>query len=203
MRNPNQFEERDRRHIPAYVTASRVAAIFLFPLCVIGAITVFIVHGNRFAALDRGLTSRFADEVTTQLNPKEQPTMATGRTYLLGANWLDRHVMLSAQRQQLPLVLLSPDRAGDRAYLAAMREHLLNDPLLGDADRLRLVHLLEYNFLVFIQDFFVSQPNVADLAASLGWPTCGMRQSCARWPRVCSTSASRKRRRWPNKPWRK
>lgn len=168
MRNPNQYEERDRRHIPAHVTASRVFAIFLFPLCVVGAITVFVVHGCRFAALDRSLTSRFADEVTTQLHPKEKTVLSTGRTYLLGVNWLDRHVMLSAQRQQLPLVLFSPDRATDRAYLAAMREHLLNDPLLGDADRLRLVHLLEYNFLVFIQDFFVSQPNVADLAASFG-----------------------------------
>ncbi|MBQ9693181.1 MAG: hypothetical protein IJV69_00280, partial [Kiritimatiellae bacterium] len=130
-------------------------------------VTILVVHGRRFAALDRAIASRFADDVTAQLATTSD-SAAAGRSYMLGANWIDRHLMLSAQQRQLPLVLLSPDRALDRAYLRAMHDHLLNDPLLGDADRLRLVHLLDYNFLVFIQDFFVSQPNAAEIATSFG-----------------------------------
>lgn len=168
VRNPNLFEERDRRHIPANVTASRVAAGFLFPVCAIALVTILVIHGRRFAALDRSLTTRFADEVAAQLDAKEGDLPTAGRTYILGAHWIDRHLMLSAQQRKLKLALLSPDRATDRAYLASLRQRLMEDPLLGDADRLRLVHLLDYNFLVFIQDFFTSQSNAAEIAASFG-----------------------------------
>lgn len=165
LRNPNRFEERDRRHIPAHVTFSRVIAVIFFPACLILVTTILVIHGRRFTALDRTMASRFADEVTAQLLP-DLGAPAAGRTYLLGTNWLDRHLMLSAQKRALPITLLSPDRANDRAYIAHMHKVLQEDPRLGDADRLRLVHLLDYNFLVFIQDFFVSQPNVADIAAT-------------------------------------
>ena len=164
-RNPNQFEERDRRHIPAYVTVSRVAAIFFFPLSILAVAAILTMHIRRFAEMDRGMASRFADEVTATL-AKDSASPAAGRTYVLGANWIDRHLMLSAQKAGVPLTLFSPDRIGDRAYAASLREQLTTDPTLGDADRLRLVHLLDYNILVFIQDFFVSQPNAAEIAAS-------------------------------------
>lgn len=169
MRNPNRYEERDRRHIPAHVTCSRVVAVFFFPVSLILFCVILTVHFLRFTALDRAMASRFADEIVAQLAPAAEgttPSLSAGRTYVLGAPWIDRHIQLAAQRQGLSLTLFSPDRALDRAYLAAMRQHLAEDARLGDADRLRLIHLLDYNFLVFVQDFFVSQPNADAIAAS-------------------------------------
>lgn len=165
-RNPNQYEERDRRHIPAHVTAMRVGALFLFPLSIILSVVILVVHVRRFAAVDREMASRFADEAVAQLMP-DSGAPSAGKTYILGSLWLDRHLMLAAQKRGLDLVFFSADRVGDRAYIASLRKHLMEDTLLGDADRLRLVHLLDYNFLVFIQDFFVSQPNAAEIAASI------------------------------------
>jgi tetratricopeptide (TPR) repeat protein len=165
-RNPNRYEERDRRHIPAHVTAMRVGAIFLFPLSIAAVATILTLHMRHFVKVDREMVSRYADEITAELVP-DSGTPAANRTYVLGTPWLDRHLMLSAQKRGLSLTFFSPDRAFDRAYLKSLREQLSSDPRLGDADRLRLVHLLDYNFLVFIQDFFVSQPNAAEVAASV------------------------------------
>jgi tetratricopeptide (TPR) repeat protein len=164
-RNPNRFEERDRRHIPKHVTASRVVAMFFFPLGIIGVAAILTVQMRRFVAMDREMASRFADEVTASL-VADATEPSAGHSYMLGAGWIDRHLMLSAQKREIPLTLFSPDRIGDRAYAAALRNQLAKDPILGDADRLRLVHLLDYNILVFIQDFFVSQPNAAEIATS-------------------------------------
>lgn len=168
-RNPNIYEELDRRRMPAQVTAMRVSAIFLFPLAALAAGVTLFVHGRRFASVDRGMADRFAAETVTAL-AKGSGSLAEGRAFVLGATWIDRHLALGAQTHGVPLTLFSPARAQDKAYLADLEHRLETDPLLGDADRLRLTNLLKYNFLVFVQDFFVSQENVAQIAASYDLP---------------------------------
>ena len=173
--NPNRFEERDRRYIPKYVTAMRVAAMALFPLSIIAAGTTMGVQTWRFAQIDRTMMQRFAAE-TTNLLKADAAALTAGKHYVLGTAWQDRHIMLEAQRIGLPLTFFSIDRATDTSnanhtvYLKALAEHLTCDPLLGTADRLRLTHLLDYNFITFVYDFFVAQENVADIAVSLDQP---------------------------------
>lgn len=168
-KNPNLYEELDRRRMPAQVTAMRVAAIFLFPLAVLAAGVTLFVHGKRFASVDRGMAGRFAAETVAAL-AKGSGSPAEGRAFVLGASWIDRHLALEAQARGVPLTLFTPARAQDKAYLADLERRLETDPLLGDADRLRLTNLLKYNFIVFIQDFFVSQENAAQIAASYDLP---------------------------------
>ena len=165
-KNPNIYEELDRRRIPASVTACRVAAIFLFPLCVVAACATAGVQTARFLRVDRALADRFAGETVGAL-AKGSGSPAEGRSYLLGSTtyWIDPHLALVAQARGVPLTLFCPARMEDKAYLEALRRQLETDPLLGDADRLRLTNLLAYNFLVFVQDFFVAQPNAAQIAA--------------------------------------
>lgn len=164
-KNPNIYEERDRRHIPAHVTAMRVGAIFLLPVSAIVVAVTLGVQTHRFAALDRGMTQRFAAEAVASLAPVPQ-TPASGHVYVLGTSWIDNHLLLEAQRRGQPITLFSINRAQDKPYLDDLRQRLLSDPLLGDADRLRLTHLLDYNFITFVQDFFVSQHNAAEIAAA-------------------------------------
>lgn len=164
-KNPNIYEERDRRHIPAHVTAMRVGAIFLLPVSAIVVAVTLGVQTRRFAALDRGMTQRFAAEAVASLAAEPQ-TPASGHVYVLGTSWIDNHLLLEAQRRGQPITLFSINRAQDKPYLDDLRQRLLSDPLLGDADRLRLTHLLDYNFITFVQDFFVSQHNAAEIAAA-------------------------------------
>lgn len=168
-RNPNIYEELDRRSMPARVTAMRVAAIFLFPLAVLAAGFTLFVHGRRFASVDRGMAGRFAAETVGAL-AKGSGSPAEGHAFVLGAAWIDRHLALEAQARGVPLTLLTPAHAQEKAYLADLERRLETDPLLDGADRLRLTHLLHYSFLVFVQDFFVSQENAARIAAVYDLP---------------------------------
>ncbi len=166
-RNPNVEEEQERgARIPAGVTACRVAAIFLFPLAVIAAGVTMGTHTLRFLRADRAMADRFAGETIAALKA-DSGTPAAGRSYLLGSttSWIDLNLVLVARREHVPLTLFCPSRMGDAAYVAALRRQVETDPLLGDADRLRLTNLLDYNFLVFVQDFFVAQPNAPKIAA--------------------------------------
>lgn len=164
-KNPNIYEEIDRHHIPPYVTAMRVGGIFLFPISAIAIGAALVIHGMRFREVDTAMANRFADE-TIRLIAPDSESPAKAHSYLLGAAWIDLHLLLEARKQGVPLTLFMPSRAHDRYYTAALKHHLETDPLLGDADRLRLTHLLDYNFLVFVQDFFVSQPNAMQIAAA-------------------------------------
>ena len=157
-KNPNIYEERDLRHMPKHVTAMRVASFFAVPLTLLALGVTLGMHITRFARLPRNVADRFAG-ATLQSLPDSY-------AFLLGVFWLDNHLALSAYSAQRPLTLFSPSRTGEKAYTDDLRRRLSTDPLLGDADRLRLVHLLDYNFLVFVQDFFVSQSNVEHIAAS-------------------------------------
>lgn len=165
-KNPNIYEELDRRRIPLCVTGCRVGAILFFPVCVIAACATMGVQTARFLGVDRGLADRFAGETVGAL-AKGSGSLAEGRSYLLGSTmyWIDPHLALVAQARGVPLTLFCPARMADEAYLDALRRQVETDPLLGDADRLRLTNLLAYNFLVFVQDFFVAQPNAPQIAA--------------------------------------
>lgn len=173
--NPNRFEERDRRYIPQYVTAMRVASMALFPLSVIAAGVTLCVQTWRFAQIDRGMMQRFAAE-TIALLKDDAAALSAGKHYVLSTAWQDCHLMLEAQKAALPLTFFSIDRAtamdnaNHTVYLATLSEHLKSDPRLGAADRLRLTHLLDYNFITFVYDFFVAQENVAEIAVALDQP---------------------------------
>lgn len=164
-KNPNIYEERDRHHIPKHVTAMRVGAIFLLPLSTLFALVALVVQARRFAGVDREMTQRFAEETLAEI-AAPAPAPAAGRVFVIGSAWIDNHLLLAAQRRAQPLTLFSLHRAQDEAYLSDLRARLTTDPLLGDADRLRLTHLLDYNFITFVQDFFASQTNAADIAAT-------------------------------------
>ncbi len=168
-KNPNIYEEVDRHHIPMSVTALRVGAILLFPASVIAAGLILTTHTMRFVKMDREMADRFAIE-TVDLLATDAQTPVAGHSFILGRAWIDKHLALTAQAKGVPLTIFSPDRANDGVYLEDLKHRLETDPKLGDADRLRLVHLLDYNFLVFIQDFFTAQPNVANIAVAFDMP---------------------------------
>ena len=170
--DPNRFEELDRRRIPAYVAAMRVGALFIFPLGAIAALATVVLHSVYFSRVDRALVNRFAQETLTSLSGGEsaQAQGAGARSFLLGAPWLDAHLLLEAAKQGSALTLFQPVRATDAPYMDNLRKRLMEDPALGDADRLRLVHLLDYSFFTFVQDFFVSQENAMQIAATCELP---------------------------------
>lgn len=166
-RKLNLAETGEQGHSNFCATAMWWTAIVLFPISLIAAGVTLGMQGYRFSAVDRAMLNRFAGETISQLRPGGA---AEGRQFLLGATWLDGHLALEAHRQGVPLTLFVPARATDAPYLRAMRTRLMEDPLLVGADRLRLVHLLDYNFFVFVQDFFVSQENVTQIAAVMDLP---------------------------------
>lgn len=168
-RNPNLDEERDRHRMPARVKALRVAAFFLFPLCVLAVIAAEVRHIRLFASVDRALPDRFAQYIVDRVAP-DADGPAANRPFVLGSYWVDDQLLLAAYRSGTPLTLISMNKAYDKAYIADLHVRLREDPLLESADRLRLNHLLDYSFPVFVQDFFASQANVGTIAAVFDQP---------------------------------
>ncbi len=168
-KNPNIYEELDRRHTPKAVTALRVGALLFFPLGLIAAGAILACHVMRFMQIDRAMTDRFALEIVNCIKP-DSGTPIEGHPFVLGRAWIDKHLALTAYAKKVPITIFSPDRAQDPIYLKDLKHRLEHDPILGDADRLRLTHLLDYNLLVFIQDFFTAQPNIAQIAVAFDMP---------------------------------
>ncbi len=163
-RNPNLYEEMDRRHMPSYVRALRVGALILFPMSLLCSTGTLVVQGSRFSSVDHGLLDRFALETIDLIAPGSG-TPAEGHTYILGSAWIDTHLRLMANKRGVPVVILSPDRSDDAQYIKMLEEHLLEDPALGEIDRKRLTNqLTKHGLLLFLTDFFAAQSNIADIA---------------------------------------
>ncbi len=164
-RNPNLYEEIDRRHMPASVRALRVGGLVLFPVCLFCTVGTLVVHTARFNRMDHGLLDRFALEAIDLL-AADSGSPAAGHTYILGSAWMDAHLRLMAQQRGVPLVVLSPDRMNDSRYLEKLEKLIEEDPSLGEnIDRKRLTNQLsKHGLLLFLTDFFSAQANVADIA---------------------------------------
>ena len=177
------YADPDTHREPAPVKAGRIIGGVVFVALVAGLATMGWVQTERFCAMDRGMATRFAGETVEALQREN-------RTYLLGSRLgvIDPHLALVAQERGFPLTLFVPrlaDRLGtDKAapdseaekaldavlrsntYATRLRRRLEEDPVLGVGDRQRLTHLLDYNFYVFVEDFFKAQPNVREIAAA-------------------------------------
>ena len=171
-----------RRELPI-VRAGRIVGGVCLAATVAALAVTCGVQTHRFLKLDRAMATRFAEETVG-------PLQEQGRTYLLGSRtgWIDPHLALVARERGYPLTLFVTALAGkletderppesesekalDRAlrastYLTRLHTQLWEDPALGDVDRFRLTHLLDYDFYVFVEDFFKAQPNARQIAAA-------------------------------------
>ena len=177
------YLDPDTRLEPGAVKAGRAVSGVAFVAMIAALGTADWVQTARFLAMDRGMTTRFAGETVEALQREN-------RTYLLGSRLgiIDPHLALVARERGFPLTIFvlkladrlekdsaAPDSEAEKAldaalrrntYAARLRRHLEEDPALGVGDRLRLTHLLDYNFYVFVEDFFKAQPNVREIAAA-------------------------------------
>ena len=177
------YADPDTHREPTPVKAGRIIGGVTFVALVAGLATMGWVQTERFCAMDRGMATRFAGETVEALQREN-------RTYLLGSRLgvIDPHLALVARERGFPLTIFvlrladrlgmaetEPDSEAEKAldaalrrntYAARLRRRLEEDPALGVGDRLRLTHLLDYNFYVFVEDFFKAQPNVREIAAA-------------------------------------
>ena len=168
---------------PGAVKAGRAVSGVVFAAAIAALGAAAWVQTARFLAMDRGMATRFAAETVEALRQEN-------RTYLLGSRLgtIDPHLALVARERGFPLTIFvprladrlgtdeaAPDSEADKAldaalrrntYAARLRRRLEEDPALGVGDRQRLTHLLDYNFYVFVEDFFKAQPNVREIAAA-------------------------------------
>ncbi len=112
----------------------------------------------RFLKIDDALLDDYADDIVSRL---EQ------RTFFLGSPWLDPHLALAAQRANKELHLMTPYLYNDTIAINAMTKTLNTSTALDGSDRQRATRMLQLNYLFFISDFFIIQPSIKKIAATL------------------------------------
>lgn len=137
---------------------AQTSAYVIFPALVILVLFYGISNWKSFLTLDRDLPDRYADEVISQMGD---------RAFLLGAPWADPHLALAIQRHNKSIVLLRPYSY----HSLHERDHILKtikeSPNLSSLDLQRAIDLLDYNYLIFIHDFFSSDAYIATISATL------------------------------------
>ncbi len=180
VKNANTYEEQDRNYIPKAYSATRVGAFFCFPLAVLVLVALVVFHTQRFMdggeemrkhhsdAAMSSIASQFAEDLVKSM-AVDAPSLAANHTYLVGSRmeWLNAQLSIAATRQGVPLTLFLPQREGDKLYLHYLRDRVCSDPRLEGSDRILFEHILDHNLALFIQDFYVTQANIKDIAAVL------------------------------------
>lgn len=178
MKNANIYEEQDRNYIPRAYSATRVGAFFCFPIALFSLVAIGVIHSQRF--LDGGkamrehhsegamssMAAQFAEDIVAMMAP-DSTSLAANRSYLIGSRmgWLNPQLSIAATRQSVPLTIFLPQREGDQLYLNYLRDRVCNDARLAGADRILFDHILDHNLSLFIQDFYVTQSNISEIAA--------------------------------------
>jgi tetratricopeptide (TPR) repeat protein len=159
-RTEEDDEAAGREAVPG-VTACRFAGFLLAPafaaLVAIGG----VVNGFRVVRDDGAFADRAADAVLDTLQ---------GRAWIVGNGVLDAHLAVRASERGVRALVLSPHRAAERNYPAAVLRALRNDPALSAEARQRAATLIPYSFLVFIEDLFGSDAAIGGKAVSIGLP---------------------------------
>ena len=146
---------------PASYAATRLAGILLAPTLAAAVIIGGAVNGVSHMADNGAFADRAADVVLDELH---------GRTWVVGNGIIDPNLLIRAHERGLALHLLSPQRANDHRHTAAVLRTLQADPSFSGNARLRAESLIAYNFLVFIEDLFATDPKIGDKAVSMGLP---------------------------------
>ncbi|MEI8243815.1 MAG: tetratricopeptide repeat protein, partial [bacterium] len=164
LANPVDTRREDPDEVvkqPAVYAATRMAGILIAPLLLAVIVICGVVNGFRHATDDGSFADRAADVVLDGLH---------GRSWVVGNGMLDANLMIRAYERGIPMHLLSPQRASQQKYTASVLQLLAKDAHFGGNTRLRAESLISYNFLVFIEDLFATDPKIGDKAVSMGLP---------------------------------
>ena len=159
----NQALHDEHKHTvpPACYAATRLAGFLLAPVLAAAIVVCGIVNGVKRLADDGSFADRAADVVLDALH---------GRTWVVGNGIIDPNLLIRAHERGIPLHLLLPQRAFDRHYTAAILRTLQSDASFAESARLRAESLISYNFLVFIEDLFATDPKIGEKAVTMGLP---------------------------------
>lgn len=165
-REEDVAEEGDDSSVPAPAppnrfAASRFAGYLLAPALATLVLIGGVVNGVRNAKDDGSFADRAADAVLDGLH---------GRRWVVGTGTLDPHLLIRARERGIPVLVLSPDRASERNYTAAVLRSVRQDPGFSGPARLRAESLVPYNFHVFIEDLFATDAEIGSKAVSIGIP---------------------------------
>jgi tetratricopeptide (TPR) repeat protein len=169
MANPEEgivhWEERAGENEPAPVprsfAACRFAGYLLAPALAAAVVIGGIVNGVRNRLDDGAFADRAADAILDRLH---------GRYWVVGNGALDAHLQIRAYERHLPLLLFAPQRAMESSYTRFVLRAVRRDPGFSPQARQRAETLIPYNFNVFIEDLFASDPAIASKAVCVAIP---------------------------------
>ncbi len=139
----------------------RVCGVYAAPL--LGLLVVVSGVLNLRAMLqDDG---SFMDDAAQQL-----VTGLGERRWVVSNGLMDSHILIQAHHSQRNIHLLSPYRVRDRRYGQSLLAMIEKEPSFTDKEREWAASLVKYNLFIFINDFFMSQKNISEMAVCMGLP---------------------------------
>lgn len=140
---------------------SRTAGLVLAPVLVGLILLAGLINGFRQQTDNGAFADRAANALLDTLN---------GRSWVVSNGLLDSHILVRAQERGLHVNLLCPYRAGERNYTASILREVQSDRSTSENAKLRAASLIGYNFHVFVEDLFSSDPNIGSKALCMGLP---------------------------------
>jgi len=92
------------------------------------------------------------------------------RRWVVSNGLMDSHILIQAHQLQRRIHLLSPYRVRDRQYGRSLLAMIAREPAFSAKEREWAASLVKYNLFIFINDFFMSQKNITEMAVCMGLP---------------------------------
>lgn len=136
--------------------ATRTAACVFFPgMCLV----LIVAAGLGISRASRepvDFCDRLADAVLDRLGD---------RSWFLMQGDFEKHLRLRAVQRGKVLHIINPERWQEKPYLDEIRAAVEADSSLDEVTRLNALTLIQANFMMFVEDFFLAQPSIASRAA--------------------------------------
>ncbi len=140
-----------KRNLLTRTAACVIAPVFCLTLLLAAGLGI-----RRAASEPVDFCDRLADSVLERLG---------NRRWFLVQGDFEKHLRLRAALQGRDLFVINPDRFRESAYLKEIRAAIANDPSIEELTRLNAFTLIPVNFRMFVEDFFLTQPDIAEKAA--------------------------------------
>jgi len=158
MDDPVDIDENDTHTI---FTVSRASGRLLAPLLLAMAVASGCLNGYRQQTDDGAFADRAADALLNRLD---------GRFWVVANGVIDANILIRAHERRIRVHLLSPYRAHERNYKAAILRVVQSDPHVSESAKLRAASLIFYNFHLFMEDLFSNDAEICNKAVSMGLP---------------------------------
>lgn len=146
---------------PVVFATGRGTGLLLVPV-LIGLIALSaLLNARRFMDDSGAFADRAADAVLDGLH---------GRAWVVSNGLIDPNLLIRAHERGTPIHLLCPYRVQEKKYTDQTLRAVLADPGFTENDKLRAESLIDFNFLLFVDDLFAMDAGIGSKAVCMGLP---------------------------------